>query len=433
MQRRAAVQWLVCFARVLLSAASVDVAKPQHFMSAISIGTDESLSASSVASVEASILAHMDRVLMEEVEGDEAAAMKAEQLGHVSRGLQGLMEKNLSRKVTEKFLYHMQQSIDAYQAIIPNSASASKSSLDSLEKNIHKCEAVLASDLAGAEFHGDKMPDKMDVHENCRESEADAKKTLEDCQKETAELKKFESEDNQCAEWPALRAMTPQAAETCPGPKTDESYEEYLERARSSLESQLLLYRELKNACAGRDAEPAGCDSEKITFKQRKELCDTQQSHLEKQSCLHATLVRNAWNRYFTCYGTTTTIYKQEADRASQFSESQAKSFLASKQIECLLGGFTSSTPQTVLKECKEKRSKAETPELFKLDVDCPPAMKTPPKELPNHPGSGDFRKETYDNLPAQASVTKTAVACPMAPLIDAPKAVQMDCKKPKK
>jgi len=371
-------------------------------------------------------------VLMDEVGGDAAAAMKAEHLSHVSHGLEGLIEKNISRKVTDKFLYHMQQSIDAYQAIIPNSASASKSTLDHLEKSINKCEAVLASDLAGAEFHGDKTPDKKDVHEDCRQSEAQAVKALEDCQKETTELKKFEGEDTQCAEWPALKAMTPQAAETCPGPKGGESYEDYLERARSRLDSQLLLYRELKNACAGRDAEPAGCDSEKIDAKQRKDLCDTQQAHLEKQSCLHATLVRSAWNRYLSCYGTTTTIYKQEADRVRQFSESQAKSFLASKQIECLLGGFTSSTPQTVLKECQEKRSKSETPKVFKLDVSCPPELKTPPKELPNHPGSGDFRKETYDSLPSQASVAKAAVACPVPPLTAVPKAQQMDCKKPK-
>eukprot|EP00930_Biecheleria_cincta_P071635 TRINITY_DN59109_c0_g1_i1.p1 TRINITY_DN59109_c0_g1~~TRINITY_DN59109_c0_g1_i1.p1 ORF type:complete len:413 (-),score=90.03 TRINITY_DN59109_c0_g1_i1:37-1275(-) len=411
MQRRVATQWLLCLARVLLSAASVDVAKPPHIMSAISVGTSESFSATSIAGLEASILAHMDSVLMDEVGGDAAAEMKAEHLGHVSRGLESMIQKNISRKVTDKFLHHMQQSIDAYQAIIPNSASASKSNLDRLEKNIHKCEAVLASDLAGAEFHGDKTPDKKEVHENCRKAEAQAVKALEDCTKETAELKKFEGEDAQCAEWPALKAMTPQVAETCPGPKDGESYEEYLERARSRLDSQLLLYRELKNACAGRDAEPAGCDSEKITAQQRKELCDTQQAHL----------VRSAWNRYLSCYGTTTSVYKQEA-----------KSFLASQQIECLLEGFTSPTPQTVLKECQEKRTKSETPKVFKLDVSCPPELKTPPKELPNHPGSGDFRKETYENLPSTSSVAKAVVACPIPPQTPVPKVPQMDCQKPK-
>lgn len=339
----------------------------------------------------------------------------------------------MSRKVTDKFLYHLQQSIDAYQAILPNSANVAKSSLETFGKNIHKCEAVLATDLAGAEFHGDKTPEKMDVHDKCRESEAQARQALEDCQKETVELKKFLTEDEECAEWPKLKGMTPQAAESCPGPKADESYEEYLERARSSLDSQLLLYRELKNACAGRDAEPPGCDSENITFKQRKELCDTQQSHLEKQACLHATEVRNSWNRYFTCYGMTTTIYKQEAARAKLTAQSQASSFLASKQIECMLGGFTSSTPQALMKECQEKRSKAETPKIFKMDVECPPELKSPPNDLPNHPGSGDFRKETYDNLPAKASVNEAIVNCPVAPLANAPKAVQMECKKPNK
>ena len=44
-------------------------------------------------------------------------------------------------------------------------------------------------------------------------------------------------------------AMTAEAA-ACKAPASGESYEEYLERMRSDFDSQLMIYRQVRNACA---------------------------------------------------------------------------------------------------------------------------------------------------------------------------------------
>lgn len=44
------------------------------------------------------------------------------------------------------------------------------------------------------------------------------------------------------------QAMTAESA-NCKAPASGESYEEYLERMRSDFDSQLMIYRQVRNAC----------------------------------------------------------------------------------------------------------------------------------------------------------------------------------------
>ncbi|CAJ1344633.1 unnamed protein product [Effrenium voratum] len=248
---------------------------------------------------------------------------------------------------------------------------------------------------------------KEKLHLQCRMEEAEAKRTSDKCDKASAELQRSLQEDPTCRSWPALKAMTASsAAADCKDPQAEESYEEYLERMRSEFDSQLLLYRGIKNACAAREKAIMNCDQEKIAYIQKLQVCNKMQYHLEKASCQHATELRDAWNGYSGCWSDINRRYRAEAAQASQLQEAQVKEFQATKKIECMLGGFRSPQPKKVLQKCEEEAQNASLPSELQISLLCPPAYRQP-ERLPLYPGSKGYATK-YAGVPSEAPVTKS-------------------------
>eukprot|EP00435_Cladocopium_sp_Y103_P003551 s4379_g1.t1 len=134
-----------------------------------------------------------------------------------------------------------------------------------------------------ADRYENETSTKERSHMLCRREEATAKLAAETCEKANAELSRSLQEDPTCQNWPALKALTAESA-ACKEPTEKETYEEYLERMRSEFDSQLLLFRQLKNACSPRESAIVSCDEDKIAYIQKLQLCNTLQQHLEKDT-----------------------------------------------------------------------------------------------------------------------------------------------------
>eukprot|EP00931_Biecheleriopsis_adriatica_P010336 TRINITY_DN111414_c0_g1_i1.p1 TRINITY_DN111414_c0_g1~~TRINITY_DN111414_c0_g1_i1.p1 ORF type:complete len:438 (-),score=99.71 TRINITY_DN111414_c0_g1_i1:30-1343(-) len=406
-----ALPFVVLFATAVTVSATPEQnlrASKTEAMAAISISSREDLR---LEGETASIL-----VMMNKAQEDlDEPANDARHLEDVASGLLSLYQRNLSAKVTKQFVDSMTQSLKDYEDAVPNTFGLVNAHLRKLLKRVYKCEAQYKTDLTGAGIHDDHVDPIQDVHEDCRAAEADAKQALEACRKGSAGLKDFLDEDTACKEWPALKAMKASSAvETCHAVQEGETYEEYLERMRNQLDSELMLYQQMKSMCAAREKPELSCDTEEITYKQKKDACDTTQSSLEHTVCLNAQKVRNAWNAYAICWRASFEEYEQEARNAWANAMHGVDSYLASQQIECLLGGFNQTNQAAVKEACKEQRAKAHAPKKLLPEIGCPPHLKEQPK-MPVYPGSGGYREEAYDKLPDDAPASNST-SCPVTP-----------------
>jgi len=347
------------------------------------------------------------------------AIQEARRVRVVSESLADVFMKNMSQEVTDRFLHHMKTQVDALQSSIPDKLAASQKHLDHVLSLFYKCDAERVTSLAFAERHENETAAKEKSHFECRQKEATAKLAADTCEKANAELTRSLQEDPTCRSWPALKALTSQdAAASCKDAEEKETYEAYLERMRSEFDSQLLIFRQLKNACASRENAIVSCDEEKISYIQKLQLCNTLQQHLEKESCQHAIEIRQAWNRYSECFTDANQRYHVEVSQTQQLQEAQLKEFQATKKIECMLGGFRSTEPKKVLQKCEEEVKNATLPKDLQISIPCPPAFKHPAGSLPSYPGSKDYHEEKYANVPLEAPVIQS-IRCPVEPAVN--------------
>mmetsp|Transcript_69838 Transcript_69838/g.123582 ORF Transcript_69838/g.123582 Transcript_69838/m.123582 type:complete len:419 (-) Transcript_69838:148-1404(-) len=325
-----------------------------------------------------------------------------QQLQEISNSLESMSQSNLSKEVTTRFLVHMFMEMDKLQETIPDRLKIYEANLDKILAEFHGCEADRLTKMNYAVRHEHDLPVRVDNHEHCREEEAAAKLALDSCYKEMTEIGHFLSEDTTCAQWPAMKALKPVDHTSCSKLSEAETYEEYLERVRNELDNQLMLFRELKNACSAREEEEKGnktCQKEKIAHEQKKSLCNVFQAHLEKESCDHATEVRGAWNEYSTCYQHSMQSYVDEVAKATQVAKEQQKQWHESVKIRCTLGGLGDNPKQTTL-NCPDS-----VPETLKLKVKCPPELEIGPydSDLPTHTDKSDYHRKMYADIPVEA------------------------------
>mmetsp|Transcript_14388 Transcript_14388/g.25301 ORF Transcript_14388/g.25301 Transcript_14388/m.25301 type:complete len:409 (-) Transcript_14388:92-1318(-) len=356
------------------------MAMETHEMLGAMSQTDLEVKESSLLALLVQVSSHVDDVLS-----------NADHLSTVSEGLVGLLQRNMSAKVTAKFVDTMKKTLGAFKL---SSTNVKNKHLEELLRKIQQCEE-----------HRDRAMEHLDVHEeyseaakNCPSMDA-AKFEYERCKSREEELKKFEAEDDSCKEWPAMVALTPETAmPDCEQSISGETYEEYLERARSAVDNKLLLYRQMKNACASRKVVDS-CSVEYVKYQSTKERCEAYRQEKETKACLTAGTTRHFWNDYATCWNINMELYKNEAMSSGEFSKAETVSYMASEQIECLMDGFTSLDPKAVIRDCKEKRSKAVVPETVQLHVICPPAFKPEP----------DFHLHRKCPLPPPVPMSKEA------------------------
>jgi len=347
-------------------------------LAAVAMETHEILGAMSESDLEvkeSSILALLVKVSSH---ADEVLS-NADHLGTVSEGLIGLLERNMSAKVAAKFVETMRNTLSAFKGTV---AKAKGSNLEEIIKNIKKCEGKLTI----VEKTEAAVLDKSEDHGDCIVDEVKTKEEYDACLKQAEELNKFEGEDGSCKEWPAMQSLRPEEViPDCEQSLEGETYEEYLERSRSLVDSKLRLYREMKNACGTRNVVDT-CSVEHTKYQATKERCSAHREELAHKACVHANVGRIASNNYVTCWNHNTELYKSEAMQSDKFSKAQEMSFMASEQIDCLLAGFTAADPKAVIKDCKEKSSKVAMSQTLQLNVICPPPLLELPF-APNPPG----------------------------------------------
>lgn len=336
-----------------------------------------------------------------------------EQLQAISSSLETMVSKNISKELTERFLVHMFMEMDKLQGTIPERLKIDQAHLDKLLGEFDKCDADRLTLLSHAERHKADLPKRAESHKTCRQEEALQKETLDTCWEEVGELGKFLSEDKTCTQWPAMKALKPVDHTSCSKLHQSETYEEYLERVRNELDSQLMLFREMKNACAERDDNNSSnaCHSEKIAHEQKMSVCSVYQTNLEKLSCDYAQEVRLAWNSYSTCFDQNMRTYTAEVAKAKQAAKDQQKQFHETVKIRCMLGGM-GDTKKAAL-DCPDS-----VPDSLKLKVKCP-FYEMPPygDNLPDHTGKDGFRAESYDDIPSKAPV-HNSIQCKIPPVI---------------
>jgi len=338
-----------------------------------------------------------------------------QQLQAISNSLETITSKNMSKEVTERFLVHMFMEMDKLEGTIPERVKIDQAHLDKLLGEFDKCDADRLTLLSHAERHKADLPKRAESHKTCRQEEAFAKETLDTCYEEVGELGQFLSEDKTCAQWPAMKALKPVDHTSCSKLTESETYEEYLERVRNELDSQLMLFREMKNACAERDDDNSSnsCHSERIAHEQKMSVCSVYQTNLEQLSCDYAQEVRLAWNSYSTCYDENMRTYTAEVAKAKQAAKDQQKQFHETVKIRCMLGGLGDKSKKADL-ACPDT-----VPDSLKLKVKCAPLYEMPLYDdaLPDHTGKDGFRAEMYDDIPSKAPV-HNSIQCKIPPVI---------------
>eukprot|EP00933_Yihiella_yeosuensis_P077771 TRINITY_DN8862_c0_g1_i2.p1 TRINITY_DN8862_c0_g1~~TRINITY_DN8862_c0_g1_i2.p1 ORF type:complete len:624 (+),score=154.21 TRINITY_DN8862_c0_g1_i2:95-1966(+) len=358
--------------------------------------------------------------LMHEAQQDSAAQSMA--LTEVAASLVKIMGQTdePTDPALQHFVANMGSSVNALQSNIPDLRiyeQRFQSRIDAFKV----CDHQLDIDLAKIALYRNQSASKRALHMTCRQAESSKAEAVAACKKSSGEISGFVTENQRCADWAGMKALTPESqSKVCQKQSATETYEDYLERVKIMFTNELLIFRALKEECGGvMSTAPPTCDSEKREASTQVETCDAAQASFETAACGVAHMERDAWNTARQCYNDNRALFEQDRADAQAALNTVKSEYASTSQIECLLEGMkTAKTKQdsdAAILKCKN----LQPPPAAKLTLQIPfiPA----PRQLTFHvgdiPGTQWFSQQEYKKMPEFAPA-RPARKCPLKQLV---------------